>query len=79
MSIERVAQKSNKIKIWTQRFLLTSIIQGAIAVSLTIMLTTFVIPPLISTYSSMTDYNLTRTRVIEMEAGLITAFYQNPK
>jgi hypothetical protein len=43
MSIEGVAQKSNNIKKWTQRFLLTSIIQGAIAVSLTIMFAAFVI------------------------------------
>jgi type II secretory pathway component PulF len=57
MSKEGVAHKSNNIKKWTQRFLLTSIIQGAIAVSLTIMLAAFVIPPLNSTYSSMTDYN----------------------
>jgi len=42
MSKEGVAHKSNNIKKWT-RFLLTSIIQGAIAVSLTIMLAAFVI------------------------------------
>ena len=43
MSIKGVAQKSNNIKKWTQRFLLTSIIQGAIAVSIIIMLAAFVI------------------------------------
>ena len=43
MSKEGVAHKSNNIKKWTQRFLLTSIIQGAIAVSLTIMVAAFVI------------------------------------
>jgi len=57
MSIIGNAQKSNNVKKWTQRFLITSIIQGDIAVSLTIMLAAFVIPPLNSTYSSMTDYN----------------------
>ncbi|MGN6349644.1 MAG: hypothetical protein ACTHKJ_05460 [Candidatus Nitrosocosmicus sp.] len=50
----------------------------AITVSLTLMLAAFVIPPLSSSYSSMTNYNSTSTRVIEMEAGHITAFYQNP-
>jgi len=44
MSKEGIAQKSNnRSRKWTQRFLLTSIIQGAIAVSLTIMLAAFVI------------------------------------
>ncbi len=46
MSIEGVTPKPNnnhRSRKWTQRFLLTSIIQGAITVSLTIMLATFVI------------------------------------
>ena len=45
MSIDKVALKSNNNRRgkWARRFLLTSIIQGAIAVSLTIMLAAFVI------------------------------------
>jgi len=44
MSTEGIAQKSNNHgRKWTQRFLIASIIQGAIAVSLTIMLAAFVI------------------------------------
>jgi hypothetical protein len=46
MSIDKDAQKSNSSsssRKWTQRFLVTSIIQDAIAVSLTIMLAAFVI------------------------------------
>ena len=45
MSIDKVALKSNNNRMgkWARRFLLTSIIQGAIAVSLTIMLAAFVI------------------------------------
>ncbi|MGN6346991.1 MAG: hypothetical protein ACTHKF_02175 [Candidatus Nitrosocosmicus sp.] len=77
MSIEGVAQKSNKSKNGLKIFAKFNYAR-AITVSLTLMLAAFVIPPLSSSYSSMTNYNSKSTRVIEMEAGHITAFYQNP-